>query len=439
MGLFVKRSFDKPQTRSTPLSDPKIRSFFGVDNTGDLPYMSPMKATGIPAVLTCVDVKSKDVAMLPRHLYKRTARGRDKVTNHDQLFLIKTAPNDIQSSFDFWRVMHLNKYLWGNAYALKIYGRNGRPVSYRLLNPNEVDPYLDNDTSSLVYTDLVTGDTYPSEDIIHLRDISFDGIKGVSRITLARIAFQKGIAIDQFGAHFYHNKTNLQGWIEQEHWLEDDDQIEKLINAWEQKYRGIGKSDTALLMGGSKYHPITMPMSDAQFIENQKFSLQEIAMIFNIPLPRLGMLENANRSNMEATFREYAIFSLQSEVVQLEQELTRKTLRPSERNTLFWKVEMKGLLRGDTQAQAEWIKTMIDRGIMTPNEVRALDDMNPLPQGDRAFMPLNMIPTDKVDDYIDAITSKADNKTKNLNHVSTPTPDEEHTPVFSSNGHTSEN
>lgn len=415
MGLFVRRSFPRPLLRSgTPLSDPKIRSVFGMESMSDLPSMNPMKATGIPAVLTCLDVKSKDIAMLPRHLYKRVARGREKVTDHDQLYLIKTAPNDIQSAFDFWRVMHMNKYLWGNAYALKETARNGRPAAWRLMKPNEVDPFFDKTTQSLTYIDLVSGTAYAAEDVIHLRDISFDGIKGYSRITLARIAFQKGWSLDEFGAHFYHNKTNLSGWIEYPDWFDDDSQQDQLLNVWRQKYRGYGKSDVAVLAGGTKYHSITMPMTDAQFMENQKFSLQQIAMIYNIPLTRLGMLEDANRSNMEATMREYATFSLQSEVIQLEQELTRKTLRPSEQASTFWKVELKGLLRGDTQAQSEWIKTMIDRGIMTPNEIREIEDMNPLDYGDRAYMPLNMIPTDKVDAYIDAITLKKDNKTKSL-------------------------
>src|SRR5690606_578116 len=124
---------------------------------------------------------------------------------------------------------------------------------------------------------------YPPHQIIHLKGFTFDGIKGVSVITLARLAFQKGISIEKFAASFYHNKTNLAGWIEYPDWLEDDSQYDKLIDAWRRKYQGYGKSDTAILMGGSKYHQITMKMTDAQFVENQKFSLEQIAMLFRIP------------------------------------------------------------------------------------------------------------------------------------------------------------
>lgn len=420
MGFWTRIANSFKRSAGISLSDPKAVSYFRVGSDG-LPYIDPSKAVGLPAVLTCIDVKAKDVAMLPRHLYERTSDGRKKAADHDQLFLVKTSPNHIMNAYDFWRAMHINKYMWGNAYALIEKNRNNRGTAYRLLPPKDIDVYYDDKTDTLIYTDYKNKKTYSPEDIIHLKDISFDGIKGHSRISLARIAFQKGKSIEEFAAHFYHNKTNLSGWIEMADWLEDDDQVEKLINSWEQKYRGAGKSDTALLMGGSKYHPITMSMTDAQFVENQKFSLQQIAMIFNMPLPRLGMIENANRSNMESLFREYAIFSLQSEVVQLEQELTKKTLRPSEKNRLFWKVELKGLLRGDTQAQADWIKTVIGHGVMTPNEVRELEDLNPMPETDRAFMPLNMIPVDRFDEYIDKIA------TKNV--------EKENTRVFSENGH----
>src|SRR5690606_6576519 len=155
--------------------------------------------------------------------------------------------------------------------------------------------------------------------------------------------------------------TNLAGWIEYAEWFEDETQQDKLMETWRRKYNGYGKSDVAILAGGSKYHPITMKMSDAQFIENQKFSLEQIGMLFRIPPPRLGFLDNANRSNMEGTFIEYATFTLQSECVQIEQELNIKIVRPSQRNTHYWKIEIKGLLRGDMKAQAEWINTMINR------------------------------------------------------------------------------
>lgn len=417
------------------LSDPKITSLFS--HTDDsLPSITPTKAVGIPAVLTCIDTKSSDIAMLPRHLYKRTRDGREKVSDHDQLYLIKTSPHPVINAYDFWRVMHINKYLWGNAFALKHVNRHGRAEWYEILKPREIDVYEDEMTGEIIYYDTKRSKSYTPDQIIHLKDISFDGIVGHSRITLARIAFQKGYAIDQFAADLYHNKTNLAGWISIEDWIEDDDRVQMLADSWKRKYAGTGKSDTAILMGGSEYHPITMKMTDAQFIENQKMSLQQIAMLFRIPLTRLGVMEDANRSNMEATFREYATFSLQSEVVQFEQELTAKSLRPTELNSMFWKVELKGLLRGDTQAQAEWIRTNVSLGIMSPNEIRELDDYPALPYGDSTFMPLNVIPANRMEEYIDSIISKA--IARSLQH-NTPTHNEKAIPnpeVFSTNGHT---
>lgn len=406
MAIFVKRDFPKIKKRNIASSDPAIKTLFGGTDT-DLPAMSPRIAVGIPAVYTCVDIKSSDIAMLPRHLFKRTKEGRERVTDDDQLFLIKTQPNEHMNAYDFWRLLLIDKYLWGNGYALKEINEHGRAVSYTILKPYEVDVYQDDRTGQVVYTNLKNQKVYPPDRIIHLKGFTFDGLKGISVVTLARLAFQKGISLDKFAAHFYHNKTNLAGWIEYQDWFEDDEQMDKLLETWNRKYRGYGKSDVAVLAGGTKYHSITMPMSDAQFIENQKFTLEQIAMLFRIPPTRLGFLDNANRSNMEGTFLEYATYTLQSECVQIEQELNIKIVRPSQKNTHYWKLEIKALLRGDHKSMAEWINTMINRGIMTPNEIRALEDLNPIPEGNRILLPMNMIYADRMDEYIDSIVQKA--------------------------------
>ena len=439
MGLFVKRSFNNPENRTYELSDPKIVSLFGGTTPLDLPSMNPRKAVGLPAVYTCVDIKSSDIAMLPRHLYRRTRDGKERVTEDDQLYLVKSSPNDHMNAFDFWRLLLMDKYLWGNGYALKNINQHGRPTSYSLLKPYEVDVYQDPKTGQVVYTDLITTEIYPPDRIIHLKGFSFDGIKGVSVITLARLAFQKGLAIEEFAAHFYHNKTNLSGWIEIDDWIEDDEQVEKLRTSWEKKYRGNGKADTAVLMGGSKYHQATMSMTDSQFVENQKFSLQQLGMLFRIPPDRLGYLDDANRSNMEGTALQYATFSMQSEIVQLEQELNRKLIRPSQQTTHYWKIELKAILRGDTKAQGEYIKIMMNSGIMTINEIRELQELNSIgPEGDRILLPMNMLPADRMDDYIDSIVSKAvkkyiDPKTKTHGQDDP----SELSELFSSNGHQS--
>src|SRR5690606_36418114 len=134
--------------------------------------------------------------------YMRTATGRERVSDDDQLYLIKSAPNEHMTAFDFWRLLLIDKYLWGNGYALKKTNVHGRPVEYSILKPYEVDVYMDEKTNQVVYTDLSTGNVYPPSDIIHLKGFSFDGLKGVSVITLVRLAFQIGLSIVKFAAHF---------------------------------------------------------------------------------------------------------------------------------------------------------------------------------------------------------------------------------------------
>lgn len=409
---MIKRAINRFLRRmgGVPLHSPKSRDLFYLSGIDELPRVTPMQALGIPALLTVIDAKARDIAMLPRHLYKKTNKGRDTVLNHDQLALIKTSPNGFVSAFNFWRAMLTTLYLNGNAYAIKNTNRHGRATSYRYIHPHNVIIHFDPDEDILLYE--IDDEIYTPDQIIHLRDISFNGVHGHSRITLAQIAFQKGYSLEKFSADLFHNRTNLTGWIGIEDWMDDEEQIQLLKDSWNAKYRGIGKDDVAVLQGGSKYHQLTMKLTDAQFIENQKMSVKQIAMLYGVPLSRLGDTDDANRANMESSFKQYAIFGLQAELIQIEQELDLKTLRPSERGTYFWKINMKGLLRGDTASQGEFYKTMINFGIMTPNEIRALEELNPLEEGDRVYVPLNMIPADRVDDYVDSIAAKGMEKAK---------------------------
>ena len=76
-----------------------------------------------------------------------------------------------------------------------------------------------------------------------------------------------------------------------------------------------------------------------------------------------------------------------------EQEDSYKLLLPGEREKgLRIKREVKGLLRGDSAAQAAWYRTMRELGVYAPNEIRALEDLKDVPGGDSRYASLNYIP-----------------------------------------------
>ena len=174
--------------------------------------------------------------------------------------------------------------LWGNAYAIIHRNeRSGRPAKYEIRHPMYIQPFRDE--GEIYYRDVESGKTYSSLEMIHLRNFSTDGLEGKSTIRLMSETIRSGVSTDRFQSKFWQNGTNLSGWIEHPNIVKDEGDRKRIIEAWEKRYSGpTNAGKTGMLMGGAKYHPITKPLQESQFIETKRFSVEEIARIFNVPL-----------------------------------------------------------------------------------------------------------------------------------------------------------
>jgi HK97 family phage portal protein len=137
-----------------------------------------------------------------------------------------------------------------------------------------------------------------------------------------------------------------------------------------------------VLEEGLKYHPISIPPNDAQFLETRRFQISEIARIFRVPPHMLADLERATFSNVEHLSLEFVKFSLDPWVVRWEQSLRQALLLPEEKQKMFIKFNLDGLLRGDYASRTQGFATARQNGWLSANDIRALDDMNPIPGGD---------------------------------------------------------
>jgi HK97 family phage portal protein len=125
-----------------------------------------------------------------------------------------------------------------------------------------------------------------------------------------------------------------------------------------------------------KYHPISIPPEQAQFLETRKFQIDEIARIFRVPPHMLADLERATFSNIEHLSLEFVKFSLDPWVVRWEQSLMQALVLPSERAAISIRFNLDGLLRGDYQSRMQGYSIGIQNGFYSVNDVRALEEMN---------------------------------------------------------------
>jgi hypothetical protein len=216
---------------------------------------------------------------------------------------------------------------------------------------------------------------------------------GISPIRqMMREAVGLGLAAQEFGARFYSNGAQPGGILEHPGALTDKARG-NVLASWSGTHQGVGNSHKLrILEEGMKYHTITIPPNEAQFIETRKFQVSEIARAFGVPPHLIGDLDKATFSNIEHQAIEFAQYSLQPWMTQIEQAINAKCLVGEDERYLFVEHVSEALVKTDIKTRYEAHQIAILTGFETPNEARAAENRNPLPGGDVLLQPLNMAP-----------------------------------------------
>ena len=386
-GLF--RSRDKPKNRVGG----GWSFLFGGTTSGKA--VNERTAMQTSAVYACVRILAESVAGLPLHVYERTANGsKSTKPSHPLYRLLHDEPNREMTSFVFRETLMSHLLLWGNAYAQIIRDGRGFPIALYPLLPDRMAVDR-NESGELVYT-------YQSdkgqvklrrENVLHIPGLGFDGLIGYSPIAMAKNAVGLALATEDYGAAFFANGANPGGVLEHPGVIKPE-QADRLRESWQSQFGGANAHKVAVLEEGLKFHQMSIPPEQAQFLETRKFQINEIARIFRVPPHMVGDLEKSSFSNIEQQSLEFVKYTLDPWVVRWEQSLQQALLLPSEKATIFIKFNLDGLLRGDYQSRMQGYSTGIQNGFMSVNDVRGLEDMNLLTAeegGDLHFVNGNMV------------------------------------------------
>jgi len=293
---------------------------------------------------------------------------------------------------------------WGNGYAEKVYDGYGDIVELWPISPDRVTA-VDIRDGKLVY-DIRVGNetkTLPRERILHVPGLGFDGVVGYSVIAMARKSIGLGMALETFGELYFGQGTHPGVIVSHPNQL-NAEAHKNLKKSLTDSYSGLGKSHRLMLLeDGMKLEKIGIPPNDSQFLESRVFQIPEIARWFNLPPHKLKDLTKSSFNNIEAEQMSFVMDSILPWLVRFEQNYFMQLLSPAEqKRNLYFKHVVEGLLRANSKDRAEFYKLMVGNGIMTPNEVRSKEDLNPSedPMVDELWMPTGLIPVSKFDEYL---------------------------------------
>lgn len=374
----------------------------------DAAALSRDRAMKLSTVSRCVELRANAIAMLP--VYLMDERTKARLHSHPLGNLLWGPPNEVMTRFDYEKLMQCNLDLSGNAYAwIERDGRTGRPAELIPLRPDSVTPYVDQSGALwYIYTNPRTGELtrLSPEDVLHYRAYSTDGITGISILRRASLAISTGLSAQQYQGDLYANGGRPSGVLKTDADLGGNVEVinsagekeiiskkEEIRRAWEKVHNGPGKSfRVAVLDHGLAYTPTALSNADSQFIESEELRVADISRFFAVPLHYLGAGKQSYASN-EANAIEFVKFTVLPLVVQREQEDSSKLLLPREQEEgLRIKRELKQLLRGDTAAQAAWYRELVQLGVYSVNDVRALEDMEAVSGGEGRYASLNYVP-----------------------------------------------
>ena len=215
-----------------------------------------------------------------------------------------------------------------------------------------------------------------ADEVLHIPGLGFDGLIGYSPIAMARNAVGMTMACEEYGASFFANGANPGGVLEHPGILKDPS---KVRNSWNSVYRGSNNAHKiAVLEEGMKYQQIGIPPEEAQFLETRNFQINEIARLYRIPPHMVGDLEKSSFSNIEQQSLEFVKYTLDPWVIRWEQALKKALLLPTEKKEYAIRLNVDGLLRGDYQSRMNGYSVGRQNGCLSTNDIREMEDMNPL-------------------------------------------------------------
>ena len=352
--------------------------------------VTPATALGLTAYYAAVNCISTDIACLPLKVYRRRkGGGRDEARDDHRWERLNVSPNGETTAMR-WRQAWLSHALgWGDGMAEIETSLGGEVLKLHLLDP--AGTRAERNPAKELFYRLPNGKTLPPHKVIHLAGLGFDGLRGYTPALLHKEAVGLALAAEAFGATFFGNGTNAEGVLEHPGKL-GKEAIENLRESIEKIHGGPYKSHKLMILEeGMKFSKTTIDPEAAQFLATREHQVLEVARMFRCPPNKLGDYSQAHLANLEFSNIDYLQTTLGPWCTGIEQELNRKLFTTQERAEGFYvKHDMKAFLRGDSRSRAEYYTKLRDLGALSPNEIRDLEELNPIEGGDTYLVPMNM-------------------------------------------------
>lgn len=393
--LLGRRSAENP---ARPLTDVTLVDALGGGGITEAGVsVTTENAYRLTAVYRSIALLAGLIGALPLQSYRRQGDTRTRIRT-----AVIDNPHPDATAFEVFEYVGQSLLTHGNAYLEKHRDGLGRVAELHPIHPDAVVDVVRKDEwrtptnksgKRFCVLEGTTRSWYTPWDILHIPGLSYDGLTGMSPIALARQAIGAGIAAEAFGARMFERNALVPGVLQTDSELKQP-AAERLQQMWHEKTSGAANQwKIPVLDRGAKFQPITIPLEHVQFLETRKFSVTEVARLFGLPPHLVGDVERSTSwgSGIEQQNMQMLTFTVDPWLVRIEQRFTREVVADTSQYVRF---NRAALLRADTAARFMAYQRAINNSWMSADEIRALEEMDPLPdgQGQVFYRPGNVIP-----------------------------------------------
>lgn len=363
-----------------PPGDPEARRIWvpGVQPTGV--RVDHDIALTYAAFWAAVRVIAETVAQLPWHIFRRNENGQERQAEHPLDRLLNVQPNPETDAYT-WRTVMLGwATTWGNAYAEIQRDAQKRPVALWQIPPDRVTIVRGDDRQFAYEIRNVSGDStfLEPKNMLHVKGLGWDGQRGYSIVAYHAKTIGAGLGQNAFADGFIGGSAVPAGVLQSSRPMSA-----QVKQKWRERFakvhQGVSKIRELLVLDeGMSYETIGIPPEDAQLLETRTFSVLEISRIFGIAPHLLGEMSQATFSNIEEQNRDSAIRWIIPWSKRMAAPVNIRLLTGS----FFSQHILNALLRADVNTRYSAYATGIMNGFLSPNDVRRLEDMNSIDDGD---------------------------------------------------------
>lgn len=352
--------------------------------------VTPLKAMGVATVFACVNLIAKTISTLPLKPYRKTGNRKQPAEDHPTYDLLNVSPNPEMTFSEYMIATQGHLSLRNSSYSHIRRNRKGEIHEIWPIHPSECKPFRDN-SNNLKYRINESRIVSPSE-IIHLRGLTSNGISSSDLVITLREVIGLAIALEENAMKFFANSSRPSVVLESPSSLSEKAYL-RLKNDMQENHEGLDNVYKAMILEeGLKASKMRADNKDSQFDESRARQDRQIASVYGVPPNKIGIQNAEPRANVEEQAIAFVVDVIRPIAVMQEQHLNFKLLTPEERKAgYFFKYNLNALLRGNVKDRGEFYSRMLERGVFSIDDVRDLEEMNPLDddQGKVHYIPAN--------------------------------------------------